>query len=85
MNRQVECLAANETHRVKWTLPFGQAETMNRNNPRMIESAGDFRFEHEPLASPGQLGQVAVHELQGDAAMQTHIRRFKDHAEAACT
>jgi hypothetical protein len=54
---------------------------MHRNYTRVVKPAGDFGFEHKTLASPGHLGQVAVHEFQGNMAMQTDIGRLEDHAK----
>jgi hypothetical protein len=79
----LERVTTDEPHRIEGPAVGVGPQTVDRDDPRMLQAAGDLGLEEEPLAADG-VGGVPVQDLfQRDLAMQLLIQRHEDRTQAA--
>ena len=79
----LERVAADEPHGVVGAAVGVGAEAVDWHDPRMFQPAGDFRFEHEPLAAGRFVGVLLQDLLERDLAVQLAVERHEHGAQAA--
>ena len=79
----LEAVAADEPHRVVGPAVAVAAQAVDRDDPRVLEAAGDLGLEDEPGAAGGVVGVVVEDLLERDLAVQLGVERDEDRAQPA--
>ncbi len=76
-------VAADEAHRVERPAIAVSAQAVDRHDAGMLEAAGDFGLQHEPLTTHGIVGVLVENLFQRHFPVQFFIQRDEDGAQAA--
>ena len=79
----LEAVAADEPHGVIGPAVAVGAQAVDRDDPRVLQPAGDLGLEQEPLAAGGVVGVVVEDLLERHLAVQLGVQRHEDGAQAA--
>ncbi len=78
-----EAVAADEPHGVIGPAVTVGPEAVDRDDPGMLQSAGDLGLQQEPLAAGRVVGVIVEDLLQRHLAMQLGVQRHEDGTESA--
>ena len=82
-DRVLEAVAADEPHGVIRPAVAVRTQTVDRDDPRMFESAGDLSL-HEKAGAVGWVVGVAIEDLlEGDLTIELAVERDKHGSETA--
>ena len=79
----LEGLALDEPHGVIRAAVGVAAQAIDRDDPRVLQPAGDLGLAHEPGPALRAVGVACLHLLQGDYAAQLPVVGFEDLAQPA--
>ena len=79
----LEAVAADEPHGVVGPAVGVGAQAVDRDDPRVLQPAGDLGLEQEPLAADRVVGVVVEDLLQRHLAVQLRVEGHEDGAQAA--
>ena len=75
---RLEAVPADEPHRVIGPAVLVLPQAVDRDDPRVLQSAGHLGLEHEPLAVLGVVGMPLEDLLERHLAMQLFIVSHED-------
>ncbi len=67
----LQAIASDEAHRVKRPAVGVGADTIDRDDARVLETAGDLGFDEKPAAARGVVGKPVVDLLERDLAVES--------------
>ena len=83
LDRLLEAVAADEPHGVVGAAVAVGAQAVDRDDPGMLQPAGDLGLQQEPLAADRVVGVVVEDLLERHLAVQLGVERDEDGAQAA--
>src|SRR4051794_25344165 len=82
-DRFLEAVAPDEPHRIVGAAVAIRTQSINGDDPRMFQAAGDLRLEQEALATDRVVGMMVEYLLQRDLAVQLRIEGNEDRPQTA--
>ena len=79
----LEAVAADEPHGVERPAVGVVAQAVDRDDPRVLQPAGDLGLQQEPRAAVGVVGVAVLDLLERDLAVQLLVVGHEDLAQAA--
>ena len=79
--RLLEALAANKPHGIERPAVGIASETVDRDDPRVLQPAGDLRLGEEPRPALQVVGMPVLNLFECDLAVQFGVARDEDVSE----
>ena len=79
----LEAVAPDEPHGVVRAAVAVGAQAVDRDDPGVLQPAGDLGLEQEPLPAGGVVGVLVEDLLERHLAVQLRVERHEDRAQAA--
>jgi hypothetical protein len=79
----LERVTTDEPHRIEGPAVGVGAQAVDRDDPRVLQPAGDLGLEEEPLAADGVVGVLVEDLFEGDLTFQLGVQRHEDGAQPA--
>ena len=83
VDRLLEAISFDEPHGIERAAVGVSSQAVDRHDARMLQPAGDFRFEHEPLAAGRVVGVLLQDLLERHFAMELLIESNEHRPQAA--
>ena len=83
LDRLLEAVALDEPHRVVRPAVVVGAQAVDRDDPGMLQPAGDLGLEQEPTAAGRVVGVLGEDLLERDLAVELGVQGDEDGAQAA--